>query len=100
MSEQTKPNEADVTYLGDVVTMIKEKLDTAVIATRTKVLPGARTPVIIPLMEANALLASVSEVLERSGMGKRLGFIKQQNGIQPVMSAVADMADKATQQPL
>ena len=80
----------DVTYLDDVVATIKEKLNAAGSATQTKVLPGARRKVMAPLMEANALLGSVAEVLQRSGMGKRLGFVKHAEGIQPVMGTDAE----------
>lgn len=75
----------DVTYLDDVMALLKVKLNEAGMAAQTKVLPGARAKVMAPLREANVLLGSATEVLMRSGMGKKLGFVKNQSGIQPVM---------------
>ena len=51
---------------------------------KQKVLPGTRAKLILPLQEANTLLKSVIEVIERSGMGKKLGFMKTSRGMQPI----------------
>jgi hypothetical protein len=76
-----------VVYLNEVVAKLQDRLSVASAAVQQKVLPGARRHVMAPLMEADAMLASIIEVLDRSGMGKRLGFILRQDGIQPVIKA-------------
>jgi len=78
----TKPE--DVTYLEEVVAKVQAKIDEAGHVTLRKVLPGTRAKVLLPLREAQTLLKAVTEVLDRSGMGKRLGFVKTPDGIQLV----------------
>lgn len=86
MTEPAPPNpDRDVTYLGEVVEKIQMRLRTVADVAMTRVLPGARGKLIIPLNEVDALLKSVAEVLERSGMDVRLGFVRVEKGIEPVI---------------
>lgn len=83
----------DVTSLDDVVQEIIKHLHQAGQACKNHVLPGSRPKVMLPLQRANTLLKAVAEVLERSEMGKKLGFVKTKDGIQPVeTSPVKDEA--------
>jgi hypothetical protein len=79
------PEPQEVTSLDDVMQKIIQRVHEAGAACKSKVLPGTRPKIMLPLQEANALLKAAVEVLDRSGMGKKLGFIKTQNGIQPVV---------------
>lgn len=83
-------DDKEVTYLDDVLQSIRGKLQEAATFTTTKILPGQRGKLYPTLEEANALLGSVIEVMDRSGMGKKLGFIKTANGIQPVTTAASE----------
>lgn len=74
----------EVVYVKDVLAIIQDKIRQASQATAKKVLPGARGKINMPLEEASTLLRSVEEVMERSGMDKRLGFVKVETGVQPV----------------
>ena len=74
----------NVTYIGEVVQKLQAKLHDAADAAM-KVLPGKRGNIMVPLTDANALLKSIEEVLERSGMDKRLGFVLEDTGIKPVI---------------
>lgn len=74
----------EVVFVKDVIAIIQDKLQQAHRAT-AKVLPGRRGKIYVPLQEASTLLKSVEEVMERSGMDKRLGFVKTPQGVQPVV---------------
>ncbi len=82
----------EVTYLSEVIAKIDSRIRRAGEAA-LKTLPGRRRKLIPPLEEAATLLKSVAEVLERSGMGDRLGFIKVDNGIKPVMMKAKEVGD-------
>jgi len=84
MDEKIDPK--TVTFLWEVVKKLDESLKRAATATQRNALPGARGKIMKPLTDANLLLKGISEVLERSGMDKKLGFIKTANGIQPVIA--------------
>ncbi len=85
----------DVTYLGEVIEKAQYKIGTA-LTKSLKLLPGTRAKIVMPLQEAAALLKSVEEVLKRSGMDKRLGFMQSASGIQPVVAeAETEVADEA-----
>ena len=65
----------EVVYVKDVIVIIQDKLRQASRAAQ-KVLPGRRAGINLPLDEASTLLKSVEEVMERSGMDKKLGFVR------------------------
>jgi hypothetical protein len=75
----------DVLYIGDALSRLKSKLDETAAFVQTKVLPGPRGTVMRLLSESNALLKGIQELIERSGMGKRLGFVSDAKGIHPVV---------------
>lgn len=75
----------EVVYVKDVIAIIQDKLRRASAATQ-KVLPGRRGKINIPLNEASTLLKSIEEVMERSGMDKKLGFVQSPHGVQPVVA--------------
>ena len=60
---------------------------------------GSRGRIVMPLQEAATLVKSVSELAERSGMDKRLGFVKTRTGIQPVIDMPKTEDEGAVKEP-
>lgn len=51
--------------------------------TRKKVLPGARGPIMRALADADQIISAVRVLVQRAGVGERLGFVRTKDGLQP-----------------
>lgn len=82
--EIIRPDPGDITSLSKVLDEISEKIKTAAFEANKRALPGARWHITKHLEEANALLNTVKEIMQRSGLDKKLGLVKTPDGVLPV----------------
>ena len=86
---------SDVTYLDDVLKDLLERLVKLQLDVRKRVLPAKRAPMTLQLREAYTQVEQIRELVNRAKLGKRLGFVKENGTIQPVMAAAPEPVNDA-----
>ena len=79
-----------VTYVGEVLEQLSQNLEQLQMMVKLKVLPGSRAPLTLKIRDAHTQVQQVRELLDRANMSKRLGFVQQNDEIQPVMTEAPD----------
>lgn len=75
----------NVTFVNAVIEELQGHLATLHKLVQKRVLPNSRYPLIRELDAVNTLCEQVKELLQRSGMDRRLGFLREGETVQPVM---------------
>lgn len=75
----------DVTYIDATLDRLHEHVRATQRLVKSRVLPGSRYHFTRELEQADTLVAQIKELLERSGMSRRLGFVNADGAVQPVM---------------
>ena len=75
----------EVTYIDAALDRLQEHVRAVQILVKRKVLPGGRYAFTAELDSANTLIEQMRELLRRSGMDRRLGFVPEGGGVQPVL---------------
>jgi len=87
--QATKPIEIegkDIIYVEDVLSTLRAHIVSVQNLVVRKVLPGARRDFTQELGAAYHRVEQLRELMSRSGMGKRLGFVQESGAIQPVIA--------------
>lgn len=75
----------NVVFVDDTVKKVQALLIEVQKLVKSQVLPKSRYPITKRLIEAAVMTEQVLELLNRSGMSRRLGFRQQDGVTQPVM---------------
>lgn len=77
----------NVTFINTVIEELQEHLASLHKLVQKRVLPNSRGQLVRKLDEANTLCQQLHELLQRSGMDRRLGFLRNDSSasVQPVM---------------
>ena len=85
----------DVTYVDDALGKLLDTLAELQALVRKRVISPSRAPLTLRIQQAVTQTEQVRELLNRANMGKRLGFVKEKTGIQPVMMTLPEPVNDA-----
>jgi hypothetical protein len=83
-----------IRYIDEVMAELQGRVETLQRLVQKTVLPGARYRLTRELIAANTTIEQVQELLRRSGMARRLGFVTENGDVQPVMVNPVNTADE------
>jgi len=88
----------DVTYIDATIDQLQQHVRSAQMLVKRKVLPGSRYAFTAELEQANRLIEQLRLLLERSGMSRRLGFVPDGDGVQPVIINPVNRSHEASEE--
>lgn len=92
MGEAQRP---DVTYVGEVLNGIEQNLAQLQALVLRRVLPQGRGALVVQIRAAHTHLQQVRELLDRAKLSNRLGFIRENGEVQPVMASASEPVNDA-----
>ena len=80
--------QAHVTYVGEVLDQLTKLIEQLQVQVQKRVLPLNRAPLTLRLRDAHTKVQQIRELLDRSHMSDRLGFVQENGRVQPVVLTV------------
>lgn len=86
---------SNVTYVDDALAKLLDTLAQLQLLVHKRVISSSRGALTMRIQDAVTQTEQVRELLTRAKLGNRLGFIRQNGGIQPVMAASSKAVNDA-----